>query len=77
MKELDKNELFKAVDTTLQSLCMQIENNELIGSGLTQSIGEVVVNGFIYQIQLRLESDKSGFIKEDEAIESIGTNINK
>lgn len=67
-----------AIDILANALyeAMEDSDSERIFSGVTNSVGEIQLLGMDYQIQIRLEPNKSSWIKED-GVEFIATDCVK
>lgn len=59
--------------TCLELLDTYIQENNLKGTSVTTALGELIINGKLWQIQIRLESED--IITTTEVFESIKTNI--
>lgn len=55
----------ETINITIEQLCRMAENNKEIND-IDSALGEVVINGIEYQIQLSLISNKKLWCKEDE-----------
>jgi hypothetical protein len=56
-------------------LARYVENNHLTGTSVTNALGEIIINGKKYQIQVRLESDD--IIESSGVFETIKIDLSK
>jgi len=60
------NNFAKTVEITIEQLCDCANEKENKGLDIDSGLGEVVIGGIEYQIQLSFKSDKKTWCKENE-----------
>ena len=65
-KKLTREEQFQVIELTIDQLCTKAENENPNGDSIRSAFGEILINGFNYQMQILFSADKKMWLEENQ-----------